>query len=406
MLWDELVKLGVRSADELADAATRRWEGIGKVIDPKFGNKNKFEEKRAQEFSKEWQDLGTQDNLPQVSIADLEGRPFISTMSDRTQAGGLLTKVNDVDLATPIPLQGGQGFMFENPGMVWASDPGVVSPMMAAAKGIQKKYKTDELPIHFPWRMTASGGDYATMTGEAMLSYASAAMNKTNKKALDKQMKKLIPDWKGVDNPESLIQFQNLSGDNRKAVERMLNKEFRDVGGLSIGEGRMAVTDPNQMDAPLLGLQNVGEIFTKKDIIPGSGHNTYEAGLPGQGVGVLKENLKITDLDTNISKRRNIDPEDVKDPDRRSHEVNVATGIVDDKMLKKLQDRGLLSVGALFLNTMLNPTPENAAQLSASLANRDSYEQDLKTLGEILIPFGAEIGKTGGGLDTLQGGYQ
>jgi len=35
---------------------------------------------------------------PEISIADLEGRPFITSMSDRTAAGGLLTGINDVQV--------------------------------------------------------------------------------------------------------------------------------------------------------------------------------------------------------------------------------------------------------------------------------------------------------------------
>jgi hypothetical protein len=58
---------------------------------------------------------------PFISLANLEGRPFITSMSDRTAAGGQLTGINNISLNTPIDYLGGQDYMFNNPGKVWAS---------------------------------------------------------------------------------------------------------------------------------------------------------------------------------------------------------------------------------------------------------------------------------------------
>jgi hypothetical protein len=41
-------------------------------------------------------------------------------MADRTRTG-LLTDIDGVLLNRPVELQGGQPYMFENPGQVWAS---------------------------------------------------------------------------------------------------------------------------------------------------------------------------------------------------------------------------------------------------------------------------------------------
>jgi len=61
--------------------------------------------------------------IPEVSLADFEGRPFITSMSDRTAAGGDLLGVNDVMFKRPVHLYGGQDYMFNNPNQVWASAP-------------------------------------------------------------------------------------------------------------------------------------------------------------------------------------------------------------------------------------------------------------------------------------------
>ena len=184
-------------------------------------------------------------NVPQMSLVDLEGKPFITSMSDRTRAGGLLQAINDVNLNTPVNLQGGQGFMFENPGMVWASGKSPVKQIQEMADVI--KSTTGQNPIYLPWRMAPTGGDFATMTGETMLSYASSNMSKGVKRSLNSQMKKFIPDWKGVDDPESLKQFASAPDKTRKAAKNMMDTMFRDHGGLGIGEARLAVGDPRQL---------------------------------------------------------------------------------------------------------------------------------------------------------------
>ena len=58
--------------------------------------------------------------VPAVSLVDYEGRPFITSMADRTGVG-LLKSIDDVQLNRPVNMQGGNDFMFNNPGMAWAS---------------------------------------------------------------------------------------------------------------------------------------------------------------------------------------------------------------------------------------------------------------------------------------------
>ena len=43
-------------------------------------------------------------NIPVQSIADFEGRPFVMSMSDRSESFGDLMKINDVDLSRPVTI--------------------------------------------------------------------------------------------------------------------------------------------------------------------------------------------------------------------------------------------------------------------------------------------------------------
>ena len=327
---------------------------FGREFDPRFDPRVKEQEKlRDTTFTIE--ERGTQD-APRIPLADLEGRPFVTTMSDRTQAGGLLTGIDDVALDRPINLQGGQGFMFENPGMVWASAPGVVNQIMRAASEV------GDNPVYLPFRMAPTGGDFATMTGETMLSFAASNMNKTQKKALDKAIRDYesagsmvkgkrvgaglkIKDWKGVDDPSSVEVWRNTPDTLRKELMNMMDVQFRDQGGLSIGQARLAVTEPGQADALDARIQNIGEIFTGKDVIAESGHPSYPAGVPGQGLGRTDQEVNIFELLTDArfgGQQKPVgDPQKPTAQEIRALQMKPYTGRITEDILRGLEARGV-----------------------------------------------------------------
>ena len=59
--------------------------------------------------------------MPSLSLSELEGEDFVTSMTDRTRAGGDVKSINRVELVDPIYLPGGQDFMFNNPSAVWAA---------------------------------------------------------------------------------------------------------------------------------------------------------------------------------------------------------------------------------------------------------------------------------------------
>ena len=305
---------------------------VGK-FDPRF-DPRKLEQARLESLKTVIDPTGSI-NVPKVNIVDYEGRPFVTSMSDRTAAGGNLVKINDVTLNRPVGLLGGQDYMFRNPGQVWASGDQPVRQIMEHANLV--KDATRQNPLYIPWRMAPTGGDFAAMTGESMLNYANAAMTKSGKKTLDKDVKRFIPDWKGVDSAESILQFRKQSDTTRKAIKASIDKNFRNEGGLGIGEARLAVADPRQLLAKESGIMNVGEIYAGSPIIQASGHPSYPRGVPGQGLGILNDNLTIFDLLPNVVKARNIkDPKNPSAADIRSMQMHPYSGVITSDLLKKL----------------------------------------------------------------------
>lgn len=271
----------------------------------------------------------------QLSLVDFEGRPFITSMADRTAAGGELVKINDVSLNRPVGLLGGQDYMFGNPGQVWASGQAPSKQIVELAQNL--KQTTGQNPLYLPYRMTPSGGDFANMTYETMLNYAESAMTKADKKELNKTIKEFIPDWKGIDSRESIQQFRETPDLVRKEIMNQIDVKFRDLGGLNIGETRLAVADPKQLNAPDLDVMNIGEIFADKPLIMQSGHPAYPRGVPGQGLGIIDQPRNVFELLPNLAKARGItDPRNYSDADRRVMEMKPYGGIIDEKLLKSL----------------------------------------------------------------------
>jgi hypothetical protein len=336
MAEDYLAKIGgvqyiTPQNKALADAI--RNKPIGE-FDVRFDNKRKSDIEKIATTVPVVEQLN-KTPIPKVSLADFEGRPFITSMSDRTAAGGDLLGVNDVMFKRPVHLYGGQDYMFNAPNQVWASAQSAVKPILENAKLL--KEVTGQNPLYIPWRMAPSGGDFAHMTGESMLGYAEAAMGKTDKKALNAAIKDLIPSWKGVDSADSITQYRAAPKVVRDSIMQIMDRDFRNLGGLNYGQARLSVTDPRQINAMEGGIQNIGEIFADQPMIMKSGHPSYPRGVAGQGLGTIDRELNIFELLPNVVKERGIaNPRNPSDPDLRAMQMKPYSGIITAKMLRDL----------------------------------------------------------------------
>lgn len=306
--------------------------GFG-AFDPRYDPRVN-EQARMQAMTRDVQLNPNAANAPTISLASLAGMPFITSMADRTAAGGNLLGIDNVQFNRPVGLLGGQDFMFNNPGLVWSSGNAPANALMKYAAEV--KSVTGQNPIYLPYRMAPTGGDFAQMTGETMLAYADAAMGKRQKSRLDKSIKKFIPDWSGVSDPASVDQFRAAPDKKRKAIKAMMDRDFRDEGGINIGGARLAVSDPMQLAAQEGGLQNVGEIFAGSPLIK-STHPAYPGGVPGRGIGTLAEDINVFQLLPDVVKARGIpDPLNPRPSDLRAMQMHPYAGIITDELLRGL----------------------------------------------------------------------
>jgi len=306
--------------------------GFG-AFDPRYDPRVN-EQARMQAMTRDVQLNPNAANAPTISLASLAGMPFITSMADRTAAGGNLLGIDNVQFNRPVGLLGGQDYMFNNPGLVWSSGNAPANALMKYAAEV--KSATGQNPIYLPYRMAPTGGDFAQMTGETMLAYADASMGKRQKGRLDKSIKKFIPDWYGVSDPASVDQFRAAPDKKRKAIKAMMDRDFRDEGGINIGGARLAVSDPMQLAAQEGGLQNVGEIFAGSPLIK-STHPAYPGGVPGRGIGTLAEDINVFQLLPDVVKARGIpDPLNPRPSDLRAMQMHPYAGIITDELLRGL----------------------------------------------------------------------
>lgn len=308
-------------------------QALKKLFDPRFDQRVLEQEKLANQVLKT-EKTGVKD-IPRVFLPDYEGHPIVTSMSDRTAGGSRLLGINDVNFNRPVELTGGQEYMYNNPGQVWASGKNPVNQIMRAA--VEAKRATGKDPLYMPWRMAPTASDFAHMTGETMLTHAQSSMGRAQKKDLDNTIKKFIPDWSGIDDPQSMQQFMVAPAAVRKSVQNAIDRDLRGSGALGIGETRLAIADPDQLIAPEGGLMHVGRIHADRGVIEDSGNVTYPKGVPGEGLGRIEGDHMVTELLPQFAKERGI--ADVRKPsaqDLRALQMKPYTGIIDDKLLKAL----------------------------------------------------------------------
>ena len=283
-------------------------------------------------------------DAPQMKLSDLEGRDFITTYSDRTDAGGSIVGINGVELASEQPLLGGQDFMFNNPEL-WASAKTPINAILKAAGG-------DDV-LYLPHRMAPSGSDFSSMTGGTMIRYAQANMDKSTIKDFDTAMSKINPMWPGLESDDAVKAYQAMPDTHRKAMHSAMDVQFRNRGGLNIGEARLSIADPRQINAREGGIMNVGEIHGSKPLVKVD-HPDYPYGIQGEGLGTLEDQpMTIFDLlpDARIGADQRrvgdaVDTVNPSGPDIRALQMKPYRGTITPEILKKLQDRGI-DVGSI-----------------------------------------------------------
>lgn len=319
------------AAMPLLGGITKKFNFKNIDFDPRFdssGRKNELE--RLKSLTTEVSPV--HDEAPIARLEDYLGHGFATSFFDRTATGDL-EKVNGVKVGTKM--QGGQDWMTMTPGQVTAS---AIGPINAHKELVDYLAKETGKPVLFlPHRMAPTGGDYSTQTGETMLRYAKNNMGSEGREEVNNMIRGFIPGFTTIGSEKGIQMFRNAKGDTRKAIQNQMDVQFRDKGGLSYGEARLAVADPTQVNAMEGGLHNMGMFDHNAPIITNSGHNTYSHALPGNMIGRLDRDIPVYALLPEHAKLRGVtDPWNPTQQDIRSLQMKPFGGIITEELLKKL----------------------------------------------------------------------
>ena len=248
-----------------------------------------------------------------ITPSDLQGRMGVPVVGDRSQTGGILTRVGGVPLSRPVLLQGGPLFPFgrRGTGAGWAS-------MSTAATAKQNNLEraamlSGNFPIGVYSAMTPTSINFSTPPAMAMIAQLDAigvpkkdlaALNRsvrnyevvTKDKVTGKQkITQPFKDFVGVDHPDVYDQIlgqggypKEGAGDLRKAiVETMAADKTGQAKGFPIYRDVMDAV--NQPELAGLNRGDAGysmfEARTNEALRPELDHLSYDTTIPGNVFG-------------------------------------------------------------------------------------------------------------------------
>lgn len=232
-----------------------------------------------------------------LSLEDLQGEVLVPAFGDRTRAGGILTRINDEELSSPVELQGGADFM-RSPGGIWASEPDAMRTKASNVRQIAER--EDQIPIMAYTSMGAQSGDFSRMMSDAIMGQIRPSMaNMVDADAVARYdsiiRDKVDPNWPGIMSEGARDYVSNMTGTNRRELWQQMDKAaFRNAGFPDVGATRLAITDPRLVEARPFdtGLtfgrldENIEPTPTPRDI-----HATYGSQVQGEYLGGLLDQV-------------------------------------------------------------------------------------------------------------------
>lgn len=291
--------------------------------------------------------------VPFVNLEDYEGYGFMSPMADTSGAGDVIQTINGVPVN--VSRRGGIDFMLdpESGDLVWASDENVIKgkrsvPSEGTFMGIANalKEKTGKDPLFAGHSMTPTGVDYAQVS-EVMLNYAKNNMDGKTINELNKDIKRIFPDWRGLNTEGAISDLNRVSGNFRKKVIQLLDKEYTDKGSINAGQARLSLIDEKQRILRPGTVLNLGIVDTSRAPIVGNPHPIYNTGMYGEGLGRVSVPFSVYELNPQAAYLSGIRPDQLMNPPRqtgrqgglRSLEGSPLTGVITEDVLRGMEAR-------------------------------------------------------------------
>jgi hypothetical protein len=242
-----------------------------------------------------------------ISPEELYGKVGVQVQGDRSRANSVVRALRGIPLEGGVKLEGGPQYaqlaLENNPGGAWAS-------MRGAAQGKQNQFNraaelTGREPIGVYSAMSSDGVNFSTPVAEAMIKQLRVL--KPNKNAVvtaDREIKRLAPEFVGLQSQEALDQLLGRggfpmegAGQVRKALVDTLRKAEYEYQGFPVYDDIIdAITETDLKSSPLgaSGYTAFRAIPNAKLIEKGSvktPHASYDTVIPGEYIGGLQKSV-------------------------------------------------------------------------------------------------------------------
>ncbi len=216
-----------------------------------------------------------------IKIEDLKDKVLTPAYGDRTDIG-TLTKVGDIELTTPVKLEGGHGYMREGEGL-WASQ---YKEMVKKANAMKKM----DDPLMIYTAMAGQAGDFSKMMSDTTLQIIKQSnISEESAKIYDNLIKDRLKleDWPGILSENIDEYVDKLPGTVRRELwQQMDKKDFQNLGFPNMGVIRTAISDAELLTVPSFATgRSIGQP-SSLEIRP-STHRTYDTEIPGEYIGSL-----------------------------------------------------------------------------------------------------------------------
>jgi hypothetical protein len=277
----------------------------------------------------------------QFPLEALENKFVVSLLGDRSAAG---RRIRDID-GTPVNVMtyGGPRYGEFNQAMgsdaVWASEQGPITALQKQIRGGLDQ-GLDVVGIH-----TAMGPqsiDQTTMVADALLQQIRGGdSRKRDINSLNKEIRKFIPDFVGVQDPAAYRQLADQTQGTRLEFVRAIDNSKRLAQGFpDVSATRIALTEPELRNVPAgasgfsvvkLGPESVSNLD------PTFVHPTYPVQIAGTPAGQLEELVPFDMLFSDMVNQRRAAGASAS-RDLRALELSKPAQRVSSEQLERLLD--------------------------------------------------------------------
>lgn len=232
-----------------------------------------------------------------VNPEAMQGGVLVPLIGDRTRAGGLITEIDGTKLNAEdyINAQGGPAYARSlaqmQDGAAWASDKSVISRIQ---KTVDEQGDNDVFLVYSA--MGGRSGDASNHMSDAIMAQIKATgVSKKTAKDFDKELRKQLKDWPGINSKDATEYLRGLTqGDRKKFVELAAQGRYIEGGFPDDMATRLAISEPDLVGIPT-GMS--GQMIAKAQ--PGAGlleapsfvHHTYPVAMKGEYMGGLLDGV-------------------------------------------------------------------------------------------------------------------